>query len=101
MPQLVDFVSPFEGASLGLPKPGKCPPLSPRVCEDMAQILRSVEETGFALIPAAATATHPDWDTADRMMRRLDPDTISLVNSVYNEKKIIKSSPASDDSIDQ
>ena len=101
MPQLVDVVSALDATSPALPKPGQCPPPLPRMCEDMAQIIRSVEEAGFALIPAAATATHPDWATADRMMRRLDSDTISLVNSVYNEKKIIKSSPVSDESIDQ
>ena len=101
MPQLVDVVSALDATSPVVPEPEQCPPPLPQMCEDMAQIIRSVEEAGFALIPAAGTATHPDWATADKMMRRLDPDTISLVNSVYNEKKIIKSSPVSDESIDQ
>ena len=45
--------------------------------------------TPFALIPTAGTDSHVHLATADRMMLRLDPDTI--FNNYSIEKKNIKS----------
>ena len=62
------------------------------------EIVKSLLDHGFAELPSGAQTP---WQSVSDIMEKLDVDVINNINSVYNDKKIIKSSLASDKSVDR
>ena len=65
------------------------------------EIVKSLLVDGFAVIPSGACNAQTPWQSVSDIMEKLDVDVINNINSVYNDKKIIKSSLASDNSVDR
>ena len=63
------------------------------VCSTSDEALKCLRSDGFACLEPGFTAP---WEVLETMMDKLDQETIDKVNSVYNEKKIIKSPKLTD-----
>lgn len=67
--------------------------------KDIKTITMSIEENGFAFVDPGFL---PPWSLMEKLMTRLDNETVDRINSFYNDKKIIKSSGGDNDtSIDR
>ena len=66
---------------------------------DLNAAIISLKKYGFAFVDTSAN--QPSWTVMETLMNRLDPEMIELVNSGYNEKKIIKSSHSDNGDIDK
>ena len=71
--------------------------VKPTISDD---IVKSLLVHGYAVVHGACKAEIP-WQSVSDIMEKLDVDVINNINSVYNDKKIIKSSLAADDNIDK
>ena len=72
--------------------------VKPTVSDD---IVKSLLIYGYAVLPSSAFKAVTPWQSVSDIMEKLDVDVINNINSVYNDKKIIKSSLAADDNIDK
>ena len=64
-------------------------------------ILNSILDHGYAVLPSGTRNDATPWESVSNIMKKLDGDAIIKINSVYNNKKIIKSSLAADDNTDK
>lgn len=64
-------------------------------------IVKSLLVHGYVVLPSGTCNAETPWQSVSNIMEKLDMDVINQINSVYNDKKIIKSSSASDDNIDK
>ena len=64
-------------------------------------ILKSILDHGYAVLPSGTCNDATPWESVSNIMKKLDGDAIIKINSVYNNKKIIKSSLAADDNTDK
>ena len=65
------------------------------------EIVKCLLVYGYAVVPSGAFTNQTPWQSVSDIMEKLDVDVINNINSVYNDKKIIKSSLASDNSVDR
>lgn len=64
-------------------------------------IVESLLVHGYVVLPSGICNAETPWQSVSNIMEKLDMDVINKINSVYNDKKIIKSSSAFDDNIDK
>ena len=66
---------------------------------DLDAAIISLKRYGFAFVDTSTN--QPSWTVMETLMNRLDPEMIELVNSGFDEKKIIKSSQSDSKHIDK
>ena len=57
-----------------------------------ATVPDDIVKYGYAILPSGAFKAETPWQSVSDIMEKLDVDVINNINSVYNDKKIIKSS---------